>query len=821
MKRKFGKKLIEEFFPRVDLTHVIDTSGAYIPGHGTPTVILIARNRKPVTSKLRTVMRIRGEPSTPEDPARGLVWAAILAQLDQSGSEGDFVSVCDSLRELFHKHPWSIGGGGAAELKDLLDSCAEMKLDNVLVSIGPASFAGLDEAFVAPLGTFRRSAVEKSVIRLFAGGDQLRDWQSETDEECITPYGKDAEPLPLDETSGWARWLWPLRRTLETVTSFGGKTRAELGEQWWTWYRWIADRVRANPRIAFAFVATHNHFVIDRGKFAFNRSAPVIRLSSDEDDDTHFALLGLLNSSTAGFLMKQVMQPKQMTAGDGVRIESIAKVPHEFSATQMGNLPLPPDWAVNPLCPRIAGLAREIDHLANRLTDSCPGKAIVAALGERRRLRDVINEYTHERSNLRGRLILLQEELDFVVYAAYGLATVDLLGNDMLANYDQVGPGDRPFCMVRQSNQEGFDVPTAIPTNWPIEIQSLWRHRIDAIKEDAQLRVIEDPHYKRRWIGRQGKYNHVHNADEGAVACTAWLLDRLESYSDFDGRMNDEGKPTARLDIALTTVGKLADTARRDPDFLQVGELYRDDPAFDVTRLVAELVEGASVPLLPILRYKPSGLRKREEWENTWTLQRQEDLMSSQQSALSDQLRDAKDDGEKAKIRTRIETLTAESRKLTASITVPPKYTSADFVKSDYWRLRGKLDVPKERWVCFPHCEGEDGTLMVAWAGYDHLQLARAISAYYVDVQERLGGREDPRLVPLLACLIELLPWLKQWHNEVDPEFGVPMGDYFEGFLQEESRNLGLTLDEIKRWKPPERSRGRSPTKPKRKTNVE
>ena len=90
--------------------------------------------------------------------------------------------------------------------------------------------------------------------------------------------------------------------------------------------------------------------------------------------------------------------------------------------------------------------------------------------------------------------------------------------------------------------------------------------------------------------------------------------------------------------------------------------------------------------------------------------------------------------------------------------------------------------------MSFPHCEGEDGTLMVAWAGYDHLQLARAISAYYVDVQERLGGRDDPRLVPLLACLIELLPWLKQWHNEVDPEFGVPMGDYFEGFVQEEAR---------------------------------
>src|SRR5262249_20136491 len=47
MKREFGKKLIEEFFPNIDLTHVIDTAGAYIPGHGTPTVILFGRSRRP------------------------------------------------------------------------------------------------------------------------------------------------------------------------------------------------------------------------------------------------------------------------------------------------------------------------------------------------------------------------------------------------------------------------------------------------------------------------------------------------------------------------------------------------------------------------------------------------------------------------------------------------------------------------------------------------------------------------------------------------------------------------------------------------------
>ena len=124
MKREFGKKLIEEFFPRVDLTHVIDTSGAYIPGHGTPTVILFARNRQPVASTLRTVMGIRGEPRRPTIPRRGWSGRRSSAQIDQPGSQSEFVSVGDSPRELFHKHPWSIGGGGAAELKEQLDELA-------------------------------------------------------------------------------------------------------------------------------------------------------------------------------------------------------------------------------------------------------------------------------------------------------------------------------------------------------------------------------------------------------------------------------------------------------------------------------------------------------------------------------------------------------------------------------------------------------------------------------------------------------------------------------------------------------------------------
>jgi hypothetical protein len=326
---------------------------------------------------------------------------------------------------------------------------------------------------------------------------------------------------------------------------------------------------------------------------------------------------------------------------------------------------------------------------------------------------------------------------------------------------------------------------TEIPAAWPDDYKRLVEQRIALIETNRNIGLIEQPEYKRRW-------NTEPWEAQLERTLRSWLLDRLESYFDFDGRMNDEGKPTARIDLALISTARLADVVRQDANFMQVGELYRNDPAFDITPLVAELVEAESVPILPILRYKPSGLRKRREWEQTWDLQRQEDAIDARTGLSQDSP----------------QYLTApQARELKrhqiGDIPVPPRYTSGDFVSSTYWRLRGKLDVPKERWISFPHCEGADGTQVIAWAGYDHLQLARAISAYYVDIQERLGGRDDPRLVPLLACLIELLPWLKQWHNEVDPEFGMQMGDYFEGFIQEEARQMGKTLDQITVWQPP------------------
>jgi len=50
---------------------------------------------------------------------------------------------------------------------------------------------------------------------------------------------------------------------------------------------------------------------------------------------------------------------------------------------------------------------------------------------------------------------------------------------------------------------------------------------------------------------------------------------------------------------------------------------------------------------------------------------------------------------------------------MVGDIPVPPKYTSADFSNGTFWRLRGKLDVPKERWISCPGAEREDYQAML------------------------------------------------------------------------------------------------------------
>jgi hypothetical protein len=92
MKREFGRPFVEQYLPAYDLTWVIDTSGAYIPGHGTPTVILAHRNQAPTRDTVTAIQGVRGEPAQPADPARGVVWTAIRQAVDNTLSARRFAA---------------------------------------------------------------------------------------------------------------------------------------------------------------------------------------------------------------------------------------------------------------------------------------------------------------------------------------------------------------------------------------------------------------------------------------------------------------------------------------------------------------------------------------------------------------------------------------------------------------------------------------------------------------------------------------------------------------------------------------------------------
>lgn len=374
-------------------------------------------------------------------------------------------------------------------------------------------------------------------------------------------------------------------------------------------------------------------------------------------------------------------------------------------------------------------------------------------------------------------MIALQEELDWHCYQLYRLLRDDLryTGEDLPI----LSFGQRAFeiVMARQMakgeletawfERHGSKPITEIPLYWPAAYRKLVERRIKLIETNKEIALIERPEYKRRW-------NDDSWEEQEQKALKNWLLDRLETTK---YRKGTKGNPE------FTTTAQMSDVASADVEFLQVAALYRGRPDFSVAALVSELVEGESVPFLPILRYKPAGLRKREVWERTWDFQRQQDA--------------GKEVGE---------------------IPVPPKYTTPDFVKMDFWRLRGKLDVPKERWISYPHCSTEsDPTLVVGWAGWNHLQQATALIAYY-DARKREGW-DAKRLTPLLAGLDQLLPWIHQWHPEIDAEFGETAGQSFQTMLEHDAHELGLTLDDVRNWTPPDKVK-KTRTSGKKKTTA-
>ncbi|GAA0398826.1 BREX-2 system adenine-specific DNA-methyltransferase PglX [Micromonospora gifhornensis] len=721
MKREFGKKFINDYLASsVELTEVIDTSGAYIPHHGTPTVILIGRSRlvSPRYSRpIRTVLGIRGEPSKPEEAEEGAVWVDIKNQVDVPGYESEWISVTDCPRFQLATHPWSLSGGGAAGLLTSLESSGYRLRDELDSTVGPHTITGDDEVFV---GGKRRPPTwlqQQPPVRPFITGDLVRDWVN-TSEFVLWPYEGQQPLLALQP----GPLFWPYRARLRAGLIFGQR-REQRGMAWHEYAMLSWSRVAAERLIAFVCVSTHNHFMLNRDNSVLNRHAPVIKLPEGATEDDHLRLLGVLNSSTACFWLKQVSHNKgSQGVNEGFKSQEWERF-YEFTGTKLQEFPLPSAYPL--------GRARELDGLAQRLSGLTPAAVAASGVPSRQRLAEAEAEY----HSVRARMIALQEELDWEVYRLYGLIDEDLT----CADPPELKLGERAFEIVLHTsgtqtewfNRHGskpIDRPRA---EWPAEYRSLVERRIEVIGSNRHIGLIERPECKRRWSTDGWEKMQ-------SVALRDWLLDRLEAPELWSGQP-----------VPLS-VAQLADRVSGDQDFRAVLELWVGHDNYDLTRALGELVADEHVPYLPAQRYKPAGLRKRAQWERTWALQRREDA------------------GEKV------------------TIEVPPKYSSPDFVRPSYWKARGKLDVPKERFISYPGAgRDSDGSELLGWAGWDHLAQAQALATVYLDrkTQEVWPAH---RLLPLLAGLAEIEPWLHQWHSGEHPAFPGSPAEFFTDFINAE-----------------------------------
>ncbi|MET4049501.1 MULTISPECIES: BREX-2 system adenine-specific DNA-methyltransferase PglX [unclassified Rhodococcus (in: high G+C Gram-positive bacteria)] len=760
MKREFGVPIIEEFLSIKDLRLVADTSGAYIPGHGTPTVIIVGRNRNRIKDSVRAVLGIQGEPSAPVDPSRGKVWSSIVHNVDTAGYQDQWISVVDVPNAMLAHHPWSLNGGGAVDVLAAINHARDHSLRSIADEIGRTTVVGEDGAWLYPLSTLNRFRSLLS-FRQFVTGEDIRDFTIARTTFALNPYTDPTNSAPIAEATPIVTSLWPMRTILARRTVFQ-KSLADRHLPWWVHLESYSRKLISTNGIAFPFVSTHNHFALDREKRLFKQTAPVIKLPKDATEDDHLRLLGTLNSSTACFWLKQNSYPKggDPIGNEGARVSGAGwSDRYEFTGTTLKDFPLP---AAAPL-----SRSRRIDTLAQQLSAQEPAAAIEAHGATRATIDAARSQHAH----IRTLMIAEQEELDWEVYRNYGLIDDDL--TVPVGKAPETVLGERTFEIVLarkvasgESETAWFSrhnsTPiTAVPAQWPSAYRELIEKRIAAIESNPFIRLLEKPEYKRRWAGETWD-------TKLQSALKDWLLDRLEDQSLW---FTPNGTPQPR------SIGELAGQVETNTEFIDALDLWAGQKDAPVTATLIKLLADEGVPYLAAMRYKDSGLRKRAEWERVWDLQRDEDagLIAA------------------------------------TDIPVPPKYTGADFVKQSYWSHRGKLDVPKERFISYLGAGREtDPTPLLGWAGWNQAQQGIALATIYAWRESE--GIDLGELVPIVAGIAEILPWVKQWHAGPDPILSLDLAEYLTGQLAEKSAAVNVPVDDLNKWRPVKTTRARKAT---------
>jgi hypothetical protein len=301
----------------------------------------------------------------------------------------------------------------------------------------------------------------------------------------------------------------------------------------------------------------------------------------------------------------------------------------------------------------------------------------------------------------------------------------------------------------------GTALPEQRPANWLSEeapgaldpaLTKPWTARRRTISASPLIGMLEQAMYKRPFRHASSRVATDFEV-QVQVAADRWLADRVE-------------------DVFRSS---------KVPRCLSIAEIVRQLDRGDVRavcslgdarleRRLEDLLSQNAVPHLPALRYTESGITKRAAWTRAWEEQRREDAAGA----------------------------------LDPFVSATPAYASHDFVTPTLWRLRGKLDVPRERFILYP-AAGEERDARFGWGGWSCHERGRAL----VDLHEMLKseGADVERRLALLSGVLDLLPRLER-SETTRGERGTPTAAQLRVFIDTEAKQLDLSLSSIRAWRP-------------------
>jgi len=580
-KREFGKPMVENFFPTVRLQKIVDCSGLMFPGHGTPTCLVFGRAATPSPDSQVRMVAVRtggGDLRTP--PEESELWYTIAERHDQPGFSSERVVVTDWSGRDIAKWPWGIIQYQEQQEKD---SSAERLATFCSEPIGAQFITGKDEVFVLPGHYIRRLQIPTATVKAYGTGEDVRDWVALPSELIIFPYDKDLAPLKEPLPRPLSEHLRPYKEALENSVISGSTKKKETKLKWFEFRRLARAKFAAEFNIIIPQIATHTHFVVSDHTIAFKEKAQAIVHGGGLKASQLLLLSGLLNSSLILEALKKECFSKRESE------EAERDTYYEFSGRKIEEIPVYPTIAEalhgngNPLAQRLYEFSRacwdrgqqmpslalkklfeKLGETYQEWNSSLPGYVppnpeLGAPFQTESDLRHAYLRAQTIRERLRAEMIALQEEMDWLVYAAYGLLPTDhpavpchserseesrsdpqkgqgeilrFAQNDMQDSVP-LDQGQRPFRLWQQVEGDYAKAVALIPASWPAERRALWEARLAAIRDNEHIRRIEQPVCKRRWdeqwkVGNEWRSGPVAYAAEFVDAFEWWLSEKAE-----------------------------------------------------------------------------------------------------------------------------------------------------------------------------------------------------------------------------------------------------------------------------------------------------